>query len=86
MKFDRFIYFSIFSAQQQEMIKSYFSPEHESSIFKQVPIDQMEQFKRIARMLNPGRPIRVRFRGKRSGAQRDYTKKCHAHSVSVYVD
>ena len=86
MKYDKFIYFSCFSNCQQQELAKYFSPGNESSLFKQVPVDRQEEFKQIARMLNPGHPIRVRFRGKRSGAQRDYTKKCHAHSVSIYVD
>lgn len=86
MNYDKFIYFSAFSAEDQEKIKHYFSPASESSLFKHVPIERMEEFKQIARTINPGCPVRVRFRGKRSGGMRDYTKKCHAHSVSIYVD
>lgn len=86
MKYDRFVYFAALSAEQQDRLKNYFSPSDESSLFKHVPISQMEEFKQIARMIAPGRRVRVRFRGKRSGAMRDYTKKCHAHSVSIYVD
>ncbi len=86
MKYDKFIFFSALSVEQQQKLKSYFSPDQESSLFKHVPIARMEEFKQLARMLNPGHPVRVRFRGKRSGGMRDYTKKCHAHSVSIYVD
>lgn len=86
MKYDKFMFFAGFSKEQQQQLKPYFSPDQESSLFKHVPISRMEEFKRIARTLNPGHPVRVRFRGKRSGAMRDYTKKCHAHSVSIYVD
>ena len=86
MKYDKFIYFSALSAEKQDIVKNHFSPSRESSLFKHVPIKQMEEFKQIARLINPGRRVRVRFRGPRSGAMRDYTKKCHAHSVTIYVD
>ncbi len=86
MKYDKFIFFSAFSQQEQQRIEQYFSPESESSLFKYVPVHRMEEFKQIARRLNPGRQVRVRFRGKRSGAMRDYTLKRNAHSVAIYVD
>lgn len=86
MKYDKFMFFSVLSREQQQNLGPYISPDQESSFFKHVPIDRMEEFKKLARLLNPGHRVRVRFRGKRSGGMRDYTKKCHAHSVAIYVD
>jgi hypothetical protein len=86
MKYDKFFYFTCFSSEQQEAIAPYFSPDSESSLFKYVPIHRMEEFKQIARRINPNGKIRARFRGKRSGAMRDYTLKKDAHSVAIYVD
>jgi hypothetical protein len=86
MKYDKFIFFSAFSQQEQQRIEQYFSPDSESSLFKYVPIHRMEEFKQIAQHINPNGKIRARFRGKRSGAMRDYTLKKDAHSVAIYVD
>jgi hypothetical protein len=86
MKYDRFFYFATLSLEQQEKLKPYFSPDSESSLFKYVPVHRKEEFKQIAKQLNPGCRVRVRFRGKRSGAMRDYTLERNAHSVAIYVD
>jgi hypothetical protein len=86
MQFDKFFYFSAFSSQQQQQLDPYFSPDHESSLFKGVPVDRMEEFKRIAKMVVPMAKLRVRFRGPREGAMRDYTLKRKARSVAIYVN
>jgi hypothetical protein len=86
MKYDQFMYFSAFSAEQQDALKPFFSPDCESSIFKGVPVDRAEEFKRIARIIYPSCKVRVRFRGPREGGMRDYTLKRKARSVSIYVD
>lgn len=86
MKFDRFFYFTAFSADQQADLGPYFSPDHESSLFKGVPVHRQDEFKQIARTIMPGKKIRARFRGRRSGAMRDYTLKRDARSVAIYVD
>lgn len=86
MKYNQFIWFAGFSQEQKKKISPFFSPEQESSLFKYVPIDRMEEFKNIARILNPGKNVRVRFRGRRSGAMRDYTLKKDAIAVAIYVD
>lgn len=85
MKFDRFFYFATFPAQQQQELAQYFSPDEESSLFKGVPVDRMDEFKQIARRLIPHGQVRARFRGKRSGGMRDYTLKRNARSVAIYV-
>lgn len=86
MKYDKFLFFSVLSREQQQKLEPFIAPDKESSLFKHVPLTRMEEFKTLARTLNPGHRVRVRFRGKRSGAMRDYTKKCDAHSVTIYVD
>ena len=86
MKYDQFMYCSAFSAEQQEVLKPFFSPDSERSIFKGVPVNRAEEFKRIARAIHPGRKVRVRFRGPREGGMRDYTLKRKARSVAIYVD
>lgn len=86
MNFDRFFYFTRFNSQQFQELQPYFSPDHESSLFKGVPVDRMEEFKQIARSVLPGSRIRARFRGPREGGMRDYTLKTKARSVAIYVD
>jgi hypothetical protein len=86
MKYDQFMYFSAFSADQQETLKAYFSPDCECSIFKGVPLEQADEFKRLARILNPGCRIRVRYRGPRYDSMRQTCLKRNARSVAIYVD
>lgn len=86
MNFDRFFYFTRFNSQQFGELQPYFSPDHESSLFKGVPVNRMEEFKQIARSVLPGARVRVRFRGPREGSMRDYTLKRKARSVAIYVD
>ena len=86
MNFDRFFYFTRFDSQQFQELKPYFSPDSESSLFKGVPVDRMEEFKLLARQLVPQGRIRARFRGPREGGMRDYTLKRKARSVAIYVD
>jgi hypothetical protein len=86
MKCNQFIYFSAFSTEQQETLKTYFSPVSERSIFKDVPLEQAHEFKRLARILNPGCRIRVRYRGKRIDGMRLTTLKRNANRLAIYVD
>lgn len=86
MKYDRFVLFSAFPAEEQEAIKAYFSPINERSIFKDVPLDRADEFKNIARVLNPGYRVRVRYRGKRVDIMRQTTLKRNANRVAIYVD
>jgi hypothetical protein len=86
MKYDQFIFFSALSAEQQENIKAYFSPDRERSIFKDVPLDRADEFKQLARILNPGGRVRVRYRGKRIDSMRQTTLKRNAKRVAIYVD
>jgi hypothetical protein len=86
MKYNQFMYFSVFSADQQETLKTYFSPDSERSIFKDVPLEQADEFKRLACILNPGCRIRVRYRGPRYDSMRLTCLKQNARSVAIYVD
>jgi len=86
MKYDPLLVFVGIEPGKQQEIQPYFSPQEESSLFKYVPLGRMQEFKHIAKTLYPDSRIRVRFRGKRSGAMRDYTKKKDATSVAIYVD
>ena len=86
MKYDQFMYFSACSTEQQETLKSYFSPDSERSVFKDVPLEQADEFKHLARVLNPGCRIRVRYRGPRYDGMRLTTLKRDARRVSIYAD
>ena len=86
MKYNQFVYFSAFSAEQQETLKAYFSPDSERSIFKDVPLEQADEFKRLARVLNPGSRIRVRYRGKRIDSMHLTTLKRNANRLAIYID
>ena len=86
MNFDRFFYFTRFNSQQFQELQPYFSPDHESSLFKGVPVDRMEEFKQIARSVLPGSRIRARFRGPRRDTMRLYCLKRDALRFSVYID
>jgi hypothetical protein len=86
MVHNKFMYFSTLSTEQHKQYYSYLSPVEERSLFKGIPVTRVEEFKTLARVLNPGRTIRVRFRGPREGGMRDYCLKRKARSVAIYVD
>lgn len=86
MKYDQFMYFSACSTEQQETIKSYLSPNGERSVFKDVPLEQAEEFKHLARVLNPGCRIRLRYRGPRYDGMRLTTLKRDGRRVAIYAD
>lgn len=86
MNFDRFFYFTQFDAQRFQQLQPYFSPDGERSLFKNVPVDRMEEFKQIARSVLPGHRVRTRFRGPRRDCMRLTTLKHDARSAVIYVD
>jgi len=86
MQNGRFFCFMHMSAQQHQEFGINISPDTEDSLFKQIPLDRMEQVKQIARSMFPDRKIRVRYRGPRYDAMRQTCKKQNAKSVSIYVD
>lgn len=86
MSFDRFFYFTQFDTQRFQQLQPYFSPDHEISLFKGVPVDRVEEFKQIAKSLSPGHRVRTRFRGPRRDAMRLTTLKRDARSAVIYVD
>jgi hypothetical protein len=86
MKYDQFVYFGAFSTEQQKTLKAYFSSDSERSIFKNVPLEQADEFKHLARVLNPGCRIRVRYRGPRIDSMRLTTLKRNANRLTIYVD
>lgn len=82
----RFMCFMYMSAEQHKTFGANISPDTEDSLFKQVPVDRMEQVKQITRSMFPDRRIRVRYRGPRHDSMRQTCLKRNARSVAIYVD
>jgi hypothetical protein len=74
------------SAEQHTRFDAMISPETEDSLFKQIPVNHMEEVKQIARNMFPNRKIRVRYRGPRYDFMRQTCLKQNARSVAIYVD
>ena len=83
MKLDKFLTFGVLSLEEQDFIKKYSSPEHESSVLKRVPLDQRETAMKIVRKigLNP----RSVYRGPRKGWFGSWAPKRTATSLAVYL-
>lgn len=80
---DKFIYFATVSKDTQEFLAQYRSPEHESSIWKWIPIDQLD---RVRQALKHVAKFRIIYRGPR-GRYYDQamTWKQDAKAFSVYL-
>jgi hypothetical protein len=74
------------SAEQHTRFDAMISPDAEDSLFKQIPVNQAEEDKQIARRMFPDRKIRVRYRGPRHDSMRLTCLKRNARSVAIYVD
>lgn len=82
---DKFIYTFGLSSQQKKMIDQYASPATESSIVKGVPLDRVDEIKRLIRLCSPGRRVDVKYRGPRYDWLRSTCLKCNARSAAIYV-
>ena len=85
MKLDKFTIFACFSAEDQELLSKYISPDVEYSSFKGIP---MSLFDTVTRML-PNKNRRIRFRGTSKpgyNRPRDYIRKEFADTFAVYYD
>jgi len=86
MQNGRFLCFMHMSTNQHKEFGTNISPDTEDSLFKQVPVNRMEEVKQITRGMFPDRKIRVRYRGPRYDSMRQTCLKRNARSVAIYVD
>lgn len=86
MQNGKFMCFVSMTTEQHQIFGANISPDAEVSLFKQVPVDCIEQVKQITRGMFPDRRIRVRYRGPRYDSMRLTCRKHDARSVSIYVD
>ena len=77
-----FYVFSTMNTAKQKLIKPYLSPENESSIFKNVPLDRLDEFKQIAEMMCG--PIRVKYRGPRYDLTHATRLQKDARAAAIY--
>ena len=83
---DKFLAFTVLTADEQAVIRQYRSPANEGSVVKQVPIDQSEYFRTLIKRASPGQRVRVRYRGPRYDHMRQTTLRSNAVHVSIYAD
>lgn len=81
MKLDRFQTFALLTADQQQLIQPYLSPDNEQSIVKRVPLSQLDQVKSVLSKLMP---VRVIYRGPRRDAMRLFCLRRDARSAAIY--
>jgi len=79
---DKFVWFSVLSSKEHEFFNQYHSPENETSVFKQIPIDHLDIVKSVLK--RTGRSFRVVYRGPRLYRWRASTNKKDARAFTVY--
>ena len=82
---DKFLYIFALSEDQRKLVSAYLSPTVESSTVKGVPLDQLDEIKRLVRLCSPGKMITVKYRGPRHDWQRSTCLKQDARSAAIYV-
>jgi hypothetical protein len=86
MNYDKFLVFSVLNQDQQTLFHRYASPVNETSLFKSVPLEVLDQMKNIARVLkSQHQRVDAKFRGPRYDAMRCTCLKRHAHSAAIYL-
>lgn len=85
MKLDSWTYFNL-PKEARQMIDAFASPDHESSIAKDIPIGALEQARN---MLQPiaklsGRRLHIRYRGPRHDWSRSVCLRQDAMRFAVY--
>lgn len=83
---NKFLAFTVLTADEQAVIKRYRSPANEGSVVKQVPINQSEYLRTLIKRASAGQRVRVRYRGPRYDGMRLTTLRSNAVHVSIYVD
>lgn len=85
MKLDRFTDFML-PSEARRFLDRYRSPELESSICKNIPIDQLEQGRELIRLISSltGRHLRVIFRGPRRDPLRGWCRREDARKFAIY--
>jgi hypothetical protein len=82
---DKFLYTFALTNTQKTVVDRYLSPAGESSTVKGVPLDQLDEIKRLVRLCSPGKMITVKYRGPRHDWQRSTCLKQDARSAAIYV-
>jgi hypothetical protein len=82
---DKFLYTFALTNTQKTVVDRYLSPAGESSTVKGVPLDQLDEIKRLVRLCSPGKMITVKYRGPRHDWTRSTCLKQDAKSAAVYV-
>lgn len=86
MQYDRFLAFSVLNRHQQNLFNQYRSPINETSLFKGVPLDLLDEMRNIAHMIKiKGQRVNAKFRGPRYDHMRGSCRKQHAKSVAIYL-
>jgi hypothetical protein len=87
MKYDRFLAFSILTAQEQDLLNRYASPADESSLVKNVPLELVEEIRSIINKIKPAdQRVNTRFRGPRYDSMRQTCLKANARAASIYFN
>jgi hypothetical protein len=80
---DQFILNFGLPIDKQELVKKYLSGRNEASIFKRVPLAQLDEMKQLVKVLTGKKP-RVMYRGPRYYGSYS-TRRCHATHASIYA-
>lgn len=85
MRLDRFAEFMM-PAEIRAFIDQYRSPESESSVCKDVPMDQLDRARCAMRVISEltGQSMRVIYRGPRYDYGRSWVLRQHAQRFAVY--
>ena len=83
MNIDKFLTFSILTAEEQDFLVQYRSPDNETSVMKRVPLSERTRAMNIIR--NLGLTPRSVYRGPRRGGMACWAPKSTATSSAVYI-
>ncbi len=78
---DKFIYFATVPKDVQVLLARYQSPKHETSLWKSIPLEYLEQVRDALRSCGQFRAV---FRGPRSNRWQSSTNKKDAVAFTVY--
>ena len=78
---DKFLYFATVPKETQELLARYQSPKYETSLWKSIPLDYVEQ---VRNALKSAGQFRAVFRGPRSNRWQSSTNKKDAVAFTVY--
>ena len=78
---DKFLYFATVPKETQELLARYQSPKYETSLWKSIPLEYLEQ---VRNALKSAGQFRAVFRGPRSNRWQSSTNKKDAVAFTVY--